>query len=89
MHFPRLMQGMVLVLALLVLAIAGCSRLSQESYNKLKMGMTYEEVVGVLGSPATCDAAMGAKSCIWGNEQKHIKINFVADRVVIFTCKGL
>jgi len=77
------------LLALLVLAVTGCSKLSQENYNKLKMGMTYEEVVGVLGSPAACDATMGAKSCTWGNEQKHIKVNFVADRVVVFNCKGL
>ncbi len=89
MRFPRFVNVPALVLVMLLLVGAGCGRLNKENYDKLKMGMTYEEVIAVLGSPAACDATMGAKSCTWGTEQKNIKINFVADRVVIFTCKGL
>jgi len=42
MHFSWSIKVSALLLALLVLAVTGCSKLSQENYNKLKMGMTYE-----------------------------------------------
>jgi hypothetical protein len=53
------------------------------------MGMSYEDVVKILGNANTCDATMGAKSCMWGSEQKNISIKFIADKVVFFTSKGL
>jgi hypothetical protein len=80
---------MILVLAAMVLWGAGCSKLTKQNYDKIKVGMEYKEVTGLLGDTASCDAAMGAKSCTWGDEQKNITIKFVADKVVFMTCKGL
>jgi hypothetical protein len=80
---------MILSLAAMVLLGAGCSKLTKQNYEKLKMGMEYKEVTAILGDTAACDAAMGAKSCTWGGEQKNITVNFVADKVVFMTCKGI
>jgi len=76
------------------LLLAGCSSnsrssVSKESYNRLKMGMSYEEVITILGAGNTCDNAEGARSCIWGDEKKNIGVQFVGGKVVFFTSKGL
>ncbi len=73
----------------LSIALVGCSKLNRENYDKIKIGMDYPEVISIIGKPDTCDAAFGAKSCIWGNENKNITIKFVADRVVVPSMKGL
>jgi hypothetical protein len=39
-----------------ILALAGCSRVNKENYDKIEIGMSYEEVDGVLGKPNTCEA---------------------------------
>jgi hypothetical protein len=80
---------MILSLAAMVLCGTGCSKLTKQNYDKLKVGMEYKEVTALLGDAPACDAAMGAKSCTWGGEQKNITVNFVADKVVFMTCKGI
>jgi hypothetical protein len=80
---------MILVLAAMVIAGSGCSKLTKQNYDKIKVGMEYTEVTGILGTTASCDAAMGAKSCTWGGEQKNITVKFVGDKVVFMTCKGI
>ena len=67
----------------------GCSKLTAENYNKLEMGMNYDEVVAILGTADSCDGAMSAKSCLWGNDTRHIKIKFIGEKVVLFSGKGL
>lgn len=69
--------------------LAGCSKLTNENYSKIKVGMDYEQVIQIIGEPDKCDAALGTKSCIWGNEQKNIKVKFVADKVMVPTMKGI
>jgi hypothetical protein len=76
-------------LAAMVLLGAGCSKLTKQNYDKLKVGMEFKEVSAILGDTAACDAAMGAKSCTWGGEQQKITVKFVADKVVFMTCKGI
>lgn len=75
--------------ATLVLFGAGCSKLTKQNYDKVKIGMEYEEVTALLGDGPICDGAMGAKSCTWGDEQKNITVKFVADKVIFITCKGI
>jgi len=67
----------------------GCSKLSKENYDKIKVGMDFQQVVKVIGEPDKCDAAIGTKSCIWGTDQKNIKIKFIADKVILPTMKGI
>ena len=80
---------MISSLAVMVLFGAGCSKLTKQNYDKIKVGMEYTEVTGILGTTASCDAAMGAKSCTWGDEQKNITVKFVAGKVVFMTCRGI
>jgi len=70
-------------------SLVGCSKITQENYDKIKVGMDYQQVLEILGEADKCDGALGAKSCIWGDDQKNIKIKFVADKVIIPTMTGL
>jgi len=62
---------------------------TKENYDKLKMGMEYSEVSALPGNPDTCTETMGTKSCIWGKEDKNITVNFLADKTVVFSNKGI
>ena len=84
----KMMLFMLAPLATL-LFIAGCSKATTENYDKLKMGMDYSEVTALLGSPDNCKESMGTKSCSWGNEAKNIKVNFLADKTVVFSRTGI
>lgn len=79
----------VLMLLMILAVLSGCSKLTMENYQKIKMGMDYGEVTGILGKPDSCSDALFAKSCIWGNEQKNITVNFVADKAILFTSKNI
>jgi hypothetical protein len=76
------------MVACLALTI-GCSKLTTQNYDKIKMGMQYDEVIALLGQADQCDGAMGIKNCTWGDEDRHIKVNFAGDRVILFSAKGL
>lgn len=79
-----------LIIALASLAmLLGCSRLTMENYAKIKMGLSYSEVVNILGKPDNCSEALFVRSCVWGNEQKNITVNFVGDKVMLFTSKNI
>jgi hypothetical protein len=77
-----------LILAL-CLQLTGCSKLTQENYDRIKVGMSFQEVEKLLGSSPTCDSAMGMKSCTWGTADKFVKIQFVAEKVALHAAKGL
>ena len=66
-----------------------CSKLTQENYEKIKLGMKYEEVVDILGQAQECDSSIGVTNCRWESNGKYIKIQFIADKVVLFSAKGL
>ncbi|MDH3837327.1 MAG: DUF3862 domain-containing protein [Desulfobacteraceae bacterium] len=82
---------LVLVICMFsLLALTGCSNVNKENYDKIKIGMSYEEVVGVLGKPNTCeDPVLKTKNCMWGSSDKQIKIKFVADTVAWRSSKGI
>ncbi len=75
--------------ALVALLAAGCGKLTAENYAKLKAGMSYQEVTAILGSPAGCDDLAGFKSCTWGDEKRNIKVQFVADKVMLFSAQNI
>ena len=81
---------LVLVICMFsLLALTGCSNVNKENYDKIKIGMSYEEVVGVLGKPNTCeDPVLKTKNCMWGSSDNQIKIKFVADTVAWRSSKG-
>ena len=79
-----------LVIGLFIsIVILGCSKLNRENFDKIKVGMDYQEVVSIIGEPDKCDSSLGIKNCIWGNEEKNITVKFVADRVALPSMRGL
>jgi hypothetical protein len=90
-NHARRMNSLALASAigLAALALAGCSKVTQENYDKLKMGMDYAEVVQILGEPTQCEALIAAKSCVWGKAPKTITIQLVGDKVILFQGQGL
>lgn len=73
----------------LILLLTACNSLNAENYSKLKVGMSYEEVKKILGTPAKCSDVLGVKHCTWGNEQRHIDVNFVGDQVLLFSAENI
>ena len=73
----------------LLLVLLGCSKLTLENYNKITMGMDYDEVVGLIGSPARCDDVMGMRTCQWGDDNRSVNVNFVAGKVLLFSSNNL
>ncbi len=72
------------------LSLWGCSsKVNQDNYKKIKIGMSYEEVTAILGEPVTCESILGIQNCDWGDETRAINIKFAADNVVFRTAKGL
>ena len=73
-----------------ILALAGCSKVNKENYDKIKIGMSYEKVVWVMGKPDSCEEpVLKTKSCMWGSSDKQIKIKFVGDTVAWRSQKGI
>jgi len=72
-----------------LLTLAGCSKLTQENYDKLKVGMSYKDVTQLLGKPSGCKDAMATKSCDWESGDTHVNVKFVGDSAVLFSGKGL
>ena len=72
-----------------LLLVACGSQLSLENYSKLKSGQSYDEVKAIIGEPEKCDEMLGIRSCVWGDEQRGISINFVAGQVLLLAARNL
>jgi hypothetical protein len=80
----------VLLLFVVLLALWGCSsKVNQANYEKIEIGMSYDEVVAILGEPVQSKSILGTKSCDWGDDARMINIKFAADMVVFRSAKGL
>lgn len=75
--------------ASVVALAAGCSRITHENYEKIRLGMSFQEVTAILGSPAGCDDAAGFKSCRWGDARSGITVRFAADKVVLHSAENI
>jgi len=84
------MRGRLAGLGIGLLLLAGCKEsVTRTSYDKLQVGMPYATVVDILGEPASCRALLQARSCQWGKDAKTISVQFVGDKVVLFSNTGL
>ncbi len=83
------MKIRTLIALVLVTMLIGCTKLTMENYEKIKVGIGYSDVVKILGKPDSCSEALFAKSCVWGNEQKNITVNFLGDKVILPTRKNI
>ncbi len=85
----KIQKTILMIFLILTLFFSGCSKVNQENYNKIKMGMEQKDVIVILGNATKCDSVMGASNCIWGDADKNITIKFIADQVMFMTSKGL
>ncbi len=84
------------VIALLIIVACGGGGVSQENYDKVKTGMTLEEVKDVLGEPTESSSigmeAMGKKLGggvhTWKDGSKVIMITFGGDKVTMKSKNG-
>ena len=74
---------------LLVALLAACSKLTMDNYNRVKPGMTYEEVRRILGAPERCSEALTIRACEWGDEKRFVHVNFVGDKAVLMSAENL
>ena len=81
--------ALALLLAALLVTVTGCSKLTTENYDQLKIGMSYSQVIALLGKADECSGAIGLKNCRWGNDKKNIVVNFAGDKVILFAAQGL
>ena len=72
-----------------LLALGGCSPITQENYAKREAGMSRAQVEQLLGKPEECAGALGMSSCTWGDKNRFISIQFAGDQVMMFSGKGL
>lgn len=89
-RFRRVVIPIILIICLApTLILLGCSKITQENYNKLKIGMDYNEVLKILGKPDQCKSVLNIKNCIWKESSKSITIKIIADKVVFLTSHGI
>lgn len=69
--------------------ISGCSKVTQENYEQIRVGMQYDAVVEILGKPNACDSVANVSSCVWGNVSKNIKVRFINERAVGISALGI
>ena len=90
-HAKRLVVASLL--GALLLLLSACSKVTQENYDKLTMGMKYSEVIEFLGEPDNCKELMQIKQCVWGDASNEggpsISVNFVGNNLVLFSSRGL
>lgn len=81
----------------LLVAVAGCAKVTTENYEKITNGMTLAEVENILGrgtvetggGASFGDFSMSGKVVRWGSDEKHIQVTFVNDKVVAKAQQGL
>ncbi len=59
-----------LVVLFLWCITTGCSKVTEDSYARLRIGMSYEEAVAILGKTDQCAEVYGGMTCSWGGEGK-------------------
>ncbi len=79
----------LILIGLIVLTLSACTKLTRENFDRVKVGMDYQEVTAILGEADSCDKALGTMNCVWGDKSKNITIKFVADKVVLPTAEGI
>jgi hypothetical protein len=82
-------KSLIISLSVMILVGFGCSKITQDNYDKLSVGMNYEEVIKILGQPNECKSILNTKSCTWGDSSKKIAAKLVANKVVFLSSQGL
>ena len=79
----------LLAFVMLGMVVSACTKLTVENYDRLRIGMRFEEVRQLLGQPTRCNDLLTVRSCTWGDDARYIQVSFVADQVVVFNAENL
>jgi len=79
----------IALVGLAALSLAGCDKVSQENFARLEAGMSRGEVEQLLGKPTECSGALAFTSCTWGDQERFISVQYAADKVLMFSGRGL
>jgi hypothetical protein len=82
--------AVIAVAVFLVSALGGCGRVSRQNYDKVKAGMTTQQVQDILGKPDETSSGgasvLGvggtATTMVWKSGNRNITVTFVNDKVV-------
>lgn len=82
-----------ILVALMVCSLIACTQtINEESYNKITSGMTYEEVIKILGKPSsTGKFALGeisATTATWEGDNGKVVIQFINNVVKLKNFSG-
>ena len=83
---PRL--GRALLVGLIIVGLVGCagSKITKENFDKIKLGMTQEEVQGILGPPTEASGieipVFSGTMSKWARGDTVISVQFVNGKVV-------
>ncbi|MFT3735281.1 MAG: hypothetical protein QM776_09680 [Rhodocyclaceae bacterium] len=77
------------LLLALVLVLTACSKLTLANYERVSVGMSYDEVVSILGKPTSCNDVLVTRSCRWGDEKRGVSVRFVGGKVLVRSADGL
>ena len=72
-----------------LLFLAACSKLTVANYDKIKIGMKYDQVIEILGSPERCNDVVGMRNCRWGDEKRFVTVSFMGDSVIVHGAENL
>ena len=82
----NVMKFRLLVVLTSLFLVTACSKLKMENYDKLEVGMKYEQVVEIIGSPESCKEKLGTRRCVWGDpEATYIKASFISGTAMLFS----
>ncbi|MCC5854421.1 MAG: DUF3862 domain-containing protein [Idiomarina sp.] len=79
----------IAAVAMIILTACGDRKLTRSNYNLIDVGMRYSEVTNILGEPTWCDDMQRPNECMWGKEEKHIKVYFISRRVINTESRGI
>ena len=71
----------------LCMVLFACSKLTQENFDQIKLGMTMKQVITILGNPTNIEkiniANISGVSATWKDEKGQIDIQFLNERVTV------
>ena len=74
------------IIALCLILIA-CSKITQENFDKIHLGMSKKEVITILGEPTSTEdiaiAGIGGTSAQWKTRDAEVDIQFLNDIVAV------
>ena len=80
-----------------LLLLAGCSRVTDANYDRLKTDMTVDEATSLLGKPSRTEGgeasvlgvSVSGKTLVWeSSDHKKISATFVNDKLVVKAKEG-